>query len=57
MSSPTPVTPIDAEPPKIIDRLGGAVVTPPQGLIDRIAASGAVVLTDDVSRAEAGRDW
>jgi alkyldihydroxyacetonephosphate synthase len=57
VSSPTPVTPIDAEPSKITDRLAGAVVTPPQGLIDRIAASGAVVLTDDVSRAEAGRDW
>jgi alkyldihydroxyacetonephosphate synthase len=57
VSSPTPVTPIDAKPGGITDRLSGAVVSPTQGLIDRIAASGAVVLTDDVSRAEAGRDW
>jgi len=57
LSSPTPVTPIDAEPGEITDRLSGPVVTPPQDLIDRIAESGAVVLTDEVSRAAAGRDW
>lgn len=57
MTSPTPVTPIDADPPAVTDHLSGAVVTPPQGLIDRIAESGAVVLADDASRAEAGRDW
>jgi alkyldihydroxyacetonephosphate synthase len=57
LSSPTPVTPIDAEPGEITDRLSGAVVTPPQGLLDRMAESGAVVLTDEASRAEAGRDW
>ncbi len=57
MSSPTPVTPIDALAGQVTDHLSGAVVVPPQGLIDRIADSGAVVLTDDVNRAEAGRDW
>ena len=57
MSSPTPVTPIDAEPGEVTDHLNGAVVTPPQGLLDRIAESGAMVLTDEVSRADAGRDW
>jgi alkyldihydroxyacetonephosphate synthase len=29
----------------------------PSGLLDRIAASGAEVLTDDATRSEAGRDW
>jgi alkyldihydroxyacetonephosphate synthase len=57
LTTPTPVTPVDAEPSSVRDRLGGAVVTPPAGLIDRIAASGALVLTDDTTRAEAGRDW
>ena len=57
MSTPTPVTAIDAPPGEITDHLSGTVVTPTPQLIDRIAASGAVVLTDDVSRAEAGRDW
>jgi alkyldihydroxyacetonephosphate synthase len=57
LSSPTPVTPIDAGPTGVTDHLSGAVVTPPQGLIDRIVESGAVVLTDDASRAESGRDW
>jgi alkyldihydroxyacetonephosphate synthase len=55
--TPTPVTPIDAEPQAITDRLSGAVVTLPDGLMARIAASGADVSTDDDTRAEAGRDW
>jgi alkyldihydroxyacetonephosphate synthase len=41
----------------VTDRLAGPVVTVPQGLIDRMTDSGAVVLTDDATRAEAGRDW
>jgi alkyldihydroxyacetonephosphate synthase len=32
-------------------------VTVPNGLLDRIAESGAEVVTDDATRAEAGRDW
>jgi alkyldihydroxyacetonephosphate synthase len=57
LTVPTPVTPIDAEPGAIRDRLSGPVVTVPEGLLDRMAQSGAEVLTDDAARAEAGRDW
>jgi alkyldihydroxyacetonephosphate synthase len=57
VTAPTPVTPIDAEPGRVTDRLGGPIVTVPQGLIDRMTESGADVLTDDATRAEAGRDW
>jgi len=57
VTAPTPVTPIDADSSTVTDRLAGAVVTPPMGLLDRIAESGAEILTDDATRAEAGRDW
>jgi alkyldihydroxyacetonephosphate synthase len=57
VTSPTPVTPIDADDSKIVDRLGGTAIDAPPALLDRIAASGATVLTDYATRAEAGRDW
>ncbi|HVB92558.1 MAG TPA: FAD-binding oxidoreductase [Acidimicrobiales bacterium] len=57
MTVPTPVTPIDAAGADISDRLAGATVELPGVLVDLIAASGAEVLTDGMSRAEAGRDW
>jgi alkyldihydroxyacetonephosphate synthase len=57
LTVPTPVTPIDAEPHAVTDRLSGSIVTVPNGLLDRIAESGAEVVTDDATRAEAGRDW
>jgi alkyldihydroxyacetonephosphate synthase len=57
VTSPTPVTPIDAEDGEVVDRLGVAAIEAPPALLDRIAASGAKVLTDDATRAEAGRDW
>ncbi len=57
MTTPTPVTPIDAEDDKVADRLGAAAVDAPSALLERLAASGAAVLTDPASRAEAGRDW
>ncbi|MGP0029627.1 MAG: FAD-binding oxidoreductase [Acidimicrobiales bacterium] len=57
MTDPTPVTPIDAEPGAVTDRLAGSTPPLPHGLTDRLAADGAEVLTDDASRAEAGRDW
>jgi alkyldihydroxyacetonephosphate synthase len=57
MTLPTPVTPIDAEPGAVTDRLSGPVVAVPQDLLDRLAQSGAELLTDDTARAEAGRDW
>ncbi len=57
MTEPTPVTPIDGAPGGVEDRLGARNVEVPPALLDRIAASGATVLTDDDARAEAGRDW
>ncbi len=57
MKEPTPVTPIDAAGAKVEDRLGGRQVDIPPALLDRIASSGAAILTDDDARAEAGRDW
>jgi len=57
VTTPTPVTPIDAEDSEVVDRLGAAAIDTPTALLDRIAAGGATVLTDDATRAEAGRDW
>ncbi len=57
MTAPTPVTPIDAEPGEVRDRLGASVVDVADALLERIAASGAAVSVDEESRAEAGRDW
>ena len=57
MTAPTPPTPIDAASADVRDRLGATTVEVPSAVLDRIAASGATVLTDDESRAEAGRDW
>ncbi|HXY29007.1 MAG TPA: FAD-binding oxidoreductase [Acidimicrobiales bacterium] len=57
MTTPTPVTPIDATPAEVTDRLGAAVAAVPDAVLERIAASGATVVTDDGARAEAGRDW
>jgi alkyldihydroxyacetonephosphate synthase len=54
---PTPVTPIDADPGAVRDRLDGATVALSTALMDRLRASGAEVLADDAARAEAGRDW
>jgi alkyldihydroxyacetonephosphate synthase len=51
------VTPIDAGAAEVTDRLGATAVDVPSAVTDRIAASGADVLTDDEARAEAGRDW
>ena len=57
MTEPTPVTPIDGAGSDVTDRLGAPTVEVPPALLDRLAASGATVLTDDGARAEAGRDW
>ncbi len=54
---PTPVTPIDAEPGAVVDRLSATPVEVPPSLLDRIASAGVTVRTDDRTRAEAGRDW
>ncbi len=57
MTAPTPVTPIDASADAVFDRLGGTVAEVPEKLADRIAESGAAVLSGPEARAEAGRDW
>jgi alkyldihydroxyacetonephosphate synthase len=57
VTAPTPVTPIDATADSVLDRLGGVVAEVPPKLAQRIAESGAAVLTEDEARAEAGRDW
>jgi len=57
VTAPTPVTPIDAAAPDVEDRLGAETIEVPPAVLERIAASGATVLTDDGARAEAGRDW
>ncbi len=57
MTEPTPVTPIDADPADVTDRLGATAVPVPDDVLERIASSGATVVTDDEARAEAGRDW
>ena len=57
MTVPTPVTPIDAEPGGVRDQFGAQVVEVAGAVLERIAASGAAVSTDEESRAEAGRDW
>jgi alkyldihydroxyacetonephosphate synthase len=57
MTEPTPVTPIDANGAPVVDRLGARVVEVPPALLDRLRATGAEVLLDDETRAEAGRDW
>jgi alkyldihydroxyacetonephosphate synthase len=57
VTTPTPVTPIDAEAGAVTDRLAARLVEVPPAVLERIAASGADVVTDDAARAEAGRDW
>jgi alkyldihydroxyacetonephosphate synthase len=57
VTAPTPVTPIDAAGAAVADRLGATTVDVPAEVLDRIAASGATVHSDDEARAEAGRDW
>jgi alkyldihydroxyacetonephosphate synthase len=55
--SPTPVTPVDAAPQDVTDRLPGPRVAVSDGLLARLRAGCAEVTTDDAARAEAGRDW
>ncbi|HLN17754.1 MAG TPA: FAD-binding oxidoreductase [Acidimicrobiales bacterium] len=57
MISPTPPTPIEADPAATSDRLDGPRVAVPADVLARLADSGAEVSTDDGHRAEAGRDW
>ncbi|MGH9098170.1 MAG: FAD-binding oxidoreductase, partial [Acidimicrobiales bacterium] len=57
MSQPTPVTPIDAEPDAVTDRIGGAKVRIDPELRNRLMDVCDEVSDDDGERAEAGRDW
>jgi alkyldihydroxyacetonephosphate synthase len=57
VTEPTPVTPVDAAAADITDRLSGTAVDIPAALLERLRASGAEVLSDDASRADAARDW
>jgi alkyldihydroxyacetonephosphate synthase len=57
VTTPTPVTPIDAEAGAVTDRLAAELVEVPPNVLERIGSSGADVVTDDAARAEAGRDW
>ncbi len=57
MTEPTPVTPVDAEPDRITDRLDGLRVEVDGTLLRALREVCARVDTDAASRAEAGRDW
>ncbi len=57
MTEPTPVTPVDATPDAIVDRLGGHVVEISAALLDTLTKTGASVSTDAGVRADASRDW
>jgi alkyldihydroxyacetonephosphate synthase len=55
--TPTPVTPIEAGPGGVADRLAGTRVPVDERLLRRLAEVCAEVAVDDAARAEAGRDW
>ncbi|HVC68401.1 MAG TPA: FAD-binding oxidoreductase [Acidimicrobiales bacterium] len=57
MTRPTPVTPIDAQPGGVTDRLDSARVDVDDALAGRLAEVCDSVSTLDDDRAEAGRDW
>ncbi|MHB8680885.1 MAG: FAD-binding oxidoreductase [Acidimicrobiales bacterium] len=56
-SAPTPVTPVEADPSKVGERLGGPRVPVGDALLDRLRGVCAAVSVDDAERMEAGRDW
>jgi len=57
VTRPTPVTPIDAQPGGVTDRLDSARVDVDDALAGRLAEVCDSVSTLDDDRAEAGRDW
>jgi alkyldihydroxyacetonephosphate synthase len=54
---PTPVTPVDAGPRGVVDRLDRKVVEVDGPLLRRLAEACDTVSTDDQERADAARDW
>jgi len=57
VSQPTPVTPIDAAPDAVVDRLSAMRVAVDDGLARRLGDVCDAVSTLADDRAEAGRDW
>jgi alkyldihydroxyacetonephosphate synthase len=57
MTTPTPVTPVDAEPGSVSDHLAGPRVPVDEALLERLRSCCTEVSTTDGDRAEAGRDW
>ena len=57
MSTPTPVTPIDALPADVVDRIATARVAVDDDLARRLGEACDSVSVLDEDRAEAGRDW
>ncbi len=57
MTVPTPVTPVDADPSVVTDRLSGHVVDISSQLLESLIATGAHVTSDDAARVDAARDW
>ncbi|MGO9344599.1 MAG: FAD-binding oxidoreductase [Acidimicrobiales bacterium] len=57
MTVPTPVTPVDAEPSSVTDRLAGPNVCVDDALLGRLRDCCEEVSTDDEHLTEAGRDW
>src|SRR5258708_34829080 len=57
MSQPTPVTPIDAQPGAVTDRIGGTKIEVDTALRNRLMDVCDEVSDDEGERAEAGRDW
>jgi alkyldihydroxyacetonephosphate synthase len=55
--APTPVTPIDALPADVTDRIAAPRVPVDDKLLRRLREVCADVTVDDSARAEAGRDW
>lgn len=56
-SAPTPVTPVDAAPDKVGERIAGPRVPVDDALVDRLRDVCAEVTVDAAVRVEAGRDW
>jgi len=54
---PTPVTPIDAPPADVTERIPAPRVPVDDKLLARLRAVCAEVRLDDAARADAGRDW
>ncbi|MHB1517389.1 MAG: FAD-binding oxidoreductase [Acidimicrobiales bacterium] len=57
MTTPTPVTPIDAGTAGVADRFAGHLMAVDDGLRARLADACEKVTDADGARAEAGRDW